>query len=378
MVWGMTQTISAPTAADTVNRGVEDFRPSLVDRVLAGGARAIDWIPAPVRTLFSRRNADGDRLAGDVAVSLLSLKVVGGPDIADQGPVDARRNVDRQGYLAGSGGAASLPVAAVEHRVIAGVRVRIYTPEGAGDGPAPVLIYLHGGGWVTGSLDSHDSTCRYFCNRAAVRVISVDYRMAPEFPFPAPLEDVTAVVTAALDGDIPEVDPDHVIVAGDSAGGHLTTAASLWLKQQGRRQPALQMLFAPVVDQRDVDEVMAAHPSRREFAAGPYITEAHFRWYDRHFLGDTDAAGRLDELVSPLFADDLSGLAPAYVAVAGHDPLRDEGEEYAGRLAEAGVPVTVRRHRGLVHPFVNSPAIWEDSRQALDEAVGAVRLTFGI
>jgi transposase len=110
----------------------------------------------------------------------------------------------------------------------------------------------------------------------------------------------------------------------------------------------------------------------------PYITEAHFRWYDRHFLGDTDAAGRLDELVSPLFADDLSGLAPAYVAVAGHDPLRDEGEEYAGRLAEAGVPVTVRRHRGLVHPFVNSPAIWEDSRQALDEAVGAVRLTFGI
>jgi acetyl esterase/lipase len=245
MVWGMTQTISAPTAptaADTVNRGVEDFRPSLVD---------------------------GDRLAGDVAVSLLSLKVVGGPDIADQGPVDARRNVDRQGYLAGSGGAASLPVAAVEHRVIAGVRVRIYTPEGAGDGPAPVLIYLHGGGWVTGSLDSHDSTCRYFCNRAAVRVISVDYRMAPEFPFPAPLEDVTAVVTAALDGDIPEVDPDHVIVAGDSAGGHLTTAASLWLKQQGRRQPALQMLFAPVVDQRDVDEVMAAHPAAENSPPAP-------------------------------------------------------------------------------------------------------------
>lgn len=112
----MTQTISAPTAADTVNRGVEEFRPSLVDRVLAGGARAIDWIPAPVRALFSRRNADGDRLAGDVAVSLLSLKVVGGADIADQGPVDARRNVDRQGYLAGSGGSASLPVAAVEHR----------------------------------------------------------------------------------------------------------------------------------------------------------------------------------------------------------------------------------------------------------------------
>ena len=193
-----------------------------------------------------------------------------------------------------------------------------------------------------------------------------------------PTARIEAVVSAALAGEIPEVDPAGVAIAGDSAGGHLSAITCLRLRQLGLPQPALQMLFVPVVDQRDVDEVMAAHPSRREFAAGPYITEAHFRWYDRHFLGDTDAAGRLDELVSPLFADDLSGLAPAYVAVAGHDPLRDEGEEYAGRLAEAGVPVTARRHRGLVHPFVNSSAIWEDSRQALDEAVGAVRLTLGI
>lgn len=373
----MIQSATTPATPRTPNHGVEEFRPSPADRLLSGGARAIGWIPDPVLTLFSRRNADGDRLDGDVGVSLQSLKVVGGTDIADQGPRDARRNVDRQGYLAGSGGPASLPVATVEHRLIGGVRVRIYSPAGAldgADGPASALIYFHGGGFVTGSLDSHDSTCRYLCNRAAVRVFSVDYRMAPEYPFPAPLEDAATVVCAALDGEVPGIDPDHVIVGGDSAGAHLTAVLTLLLKQQGRHQPELQMLFVPVTDQREVDEVMAAHASRREFAAGPYITEAHFRWYDRAYVGHLSPAERTDELVSPLLAGDLSGLAPAYVAVAGHDPLRDEGEEYAARLAEAGVPVTLRRHRGLVHPFVNSTAIWAGSRRALDEAVGALRL----
>jgi acetyl esterase len=382
-LWGMTQIIPSDSRATvTENTGAEDFRPSLVDRALAAGARAIDWIPDPVLSLLSRRNADGDRLDGDVGFSLLSLKVVGGKDISEQNAVDARRNVDRQGYLAGSGGPASLPVASVEHRRIAGVRVRVYTPDGTGGAdagsPAPAVIYLHGGGWVTGSLDSHDSTCRYLCDRGDVRVISVDYRMAPEHPFPAPLDDVVDVVSAALAGEIPEVDPAKVVVAGDSAGGHLTAATCLRLRAEGKPQPALQMLFVPVVDQRDVDEVKATHASRREFADGPYLTEAHFRWYDKAFLPDFTAEQRADELVSPLLASSLEGLAPAYVAVAGHDPLRDEGEAYALRLAEAGVPVTVRRHRGLVHPFVNSTAIWQGSRRALDEAVGALRNLLGI
>ena len=362
----------------TVNTGAEEFRPGVAERALAAGARSIGWIPAPVRSLLSKRNRDGDRLDGDVALSLLSLKLVGGEDISAQTPESARHNVDRQAYLAGSGGPAVQQVGAVEHRMIAGVRTRIYTPvdpTGPADpaAPAPVLIYFHGGGFVTGSLDSHDSTCRYFCARGRIRVISVDYRMAPEHPFPAPLEDAVSVVSAALAGEIPEVDPAGVAIAGDSAGGHLSAITCLRLRQLGLPQPALQMLFVPLTDQRPVDVVKEAFPSRREFAEGPYLTEEHFRWYDDAYLGHLADGEREDELVSPLLASSLDGLAPAYVAVAGHDPLRDEGEAYAARLAEAGVPTTVRRHGGLVHPFVNSSVIWSGSADALNEAVGALR-----
>lgn len=363
----------------TVNTGAEEYRPGVVDRTIALGARALGLVPAALLRPLCPRNADGDRLDPDVALSLLSLKIIGGKDIADQDAVAARRNVDRQACIAGAGGPAAPQVGEVTEHRIAGVRVRDYRPEGepattgAHAAGSPVVLYVHGGGWVTGSLDSHDPTARYLCRNGQVRVISVDYRMAPEHPHPAPLDDVTAVVTAALDGRIPGVDPAKVVVAGDSAGGHLATATCLRLKQEGKTQPALQMLFVPVTDQRETAEVMASHRSRREFATGRYLTAAHMEWYDRRYLGDLDAEGRRDPLISPLLAGDLTGLAPAYVAVAGHDPLRDEGEDYAVRLAEAGVPVTVRRHRGLVHPFVNSPVIWRGSRRALDEAVEGLR-----
>jgi acetyl esterase len=186
------------------------------------------------------------------------------------------------------------------------------------------------------------------------------------------------VISAAVSGQIAEIDPEQVIIAGDSAGAHLATTSTLWLRDRGLPQPALQMLFAPVVDLREVDEVMATYASRREFHDGPYITEDHFRWYDKAFVSELSDEERRGDLVSPILAEDLSGIAPAYVAVAGHDPLRDEGEAYAARLDEAGVPVTARRHRGLVHPFVNSSVIWSGSGRALDEAVGAVRHVLSI
>lgn len=365
----------------TVNTGAEEYRPGPVDRAVALSARALGLLPSALLRPLCPRNADGDRIDPDVLLSLLSLKIINGRDIADQDAVAARRNVDRQAYIAGARGPAAPQVGSVEHRLIAGVRVRDYRPAGEDtDGPvgahaagSPVVLYAHGGGWVTGSLDSHDVTCRYLCSKAGIRVLSIDYRMAPEHPHPAPLDDVTAVVTAALDGEVPGIDPARVAVAGDSAGAHLAAATCLRLRDEGRGQPALQLLFVPVTDQRPTGEVMATHRSRREFATGRYLTAAHMEWYDRQFLGDLDAAGRGDALVSPLLAEDLTGLAPAYVAVAGHDPLRDEGEAYALRLAGAGVPVTVRRHRGLVHPFVNSPVIWKGSRHALDEAVTGLR-----
>lgn len=377
----MSQT-SQLNARSSANQGAETYRPSVPDRVIAAGARALRFIPAPLLSVFSRTNNSGDRLDGDVALSLLTLKLVGGPDIADQDAVDARRNVDRQAYLAGSCGTKSPEVGLVDHRIVDGVRVRVYTPAGAarwqGGKPAPAIIYMHGGGWVTGSLDSHDSTCRFLCRRSSVQVYSIDYRMAPEQPFPASLEDATTVISAAVSGRIAEIDPEKVIIAGDSAGAHLATASTLWLRDRGLPQPALQMLFAPIVDLREVDEVMATYASRREYHDGPYITEDHFRWYDKAFVGELSDEERRGDLVSPILAEDLSGIAPAYVAVAGHDPLRDEGEAYAARLDEAGVPVTARRHRGLVHPFVNSSVMWSGSGRALDEAVGAVRHVLGI
>ncbi|AGP30356.1 alpha/beta hydrolase [Corynebacterium terpenotabidum] len=365
---------------ESVNTGAEEFRPTIADRMFAGGARRIGLIPPALLRPLARRNADGERLDGDVAASLFALTLVGEEEIAEQTAVEARRTVDRQAYLAGSGGPGALAVGSVTHREIAGVRVRVYTPEGYADtDPAgPAFFYVHGGGFVTGSLDSHDSTCRYLCNRGGLRVFSIDYRMAPEHPYPVPLEDVAAVVSAALAGQVSEVDPKKVVLGGDSAGGYLSAATCLWLRQRNHPQPALQVLLVPVTDQRDIELIRAERASRREFAAGPYLPECRLRWYDEAFLGDMDAAARENPLVSPVLAEDLTGLAPAVVSVAGHDPLRDEGEAYARRLAEAGVPVTLRRHGGLVHPFANSTVIWRGSRRALDEVVGAVRAAVGI
>ncbi len=361
----------------SINPGAEAFEPTVVDRIAAAGARSLRLIPEPLLSLFPHRNTSGDHLDGDVRLSLLTLKAVGGADISGQDAAAARRSVDRQAYLAGSGGPGTEEIGFLDHRIIEGVRVRVYTPVGAsrwwGGTPAPAIIYIHGGGWSAGSLDSHDSTCRYLCHRSDVQVYSVDYRMVPEHAFPAPLDDVTTVVSAAVGGRIPEIDPEQVVIAGDDAGAHLATATTLWLKQQELSQPALQMLFAPAVDLRDTDDAAAVYASRREFHDGPYLTEDHLRWYADTFLDGLTPEQRENELVSPILAEDLSGLAPAYVAVAGHDPLRDEGEAYAARLADAGVPVTARRHSGLVHPFVNSSAIWSGSRRALDEAVGALR-----
>lgn len=363
-----------------VNPGNGQFTPGVVDKTTAFGARLLSRIPVPVlRVLGRRKNRDQDLLDADVKASLLALKVVSSLDIVDVPPVHSRRIVEKEAHLA----AGTVKVAGVHDTQIAGVGVRVYlsspTAGDGGDGePRPTLVYAHGGGWVTGSLDSHDSACRSLCADAGVTVVSVDYRLAPENPYPAPLEDVAAVVTAVQEAG-PEtveaigapIDTEHVIVSGDSAGANLVAATCLWLRDRGRPQPALQLLFVPVTDLANRTD------SYREFGdQGMYLTAEHMEWYEHHYLGRGTDTGAVtdptDPLVSPLLAEDLSGLAPAYVAVAGFDPLRDEGEAYARRLEEAGVPVTLNRHRGLVHPFVNSVAVWRGARRAMDAAVSAV------
>jgi acetyl esterase len=233
--------------------------------------------------------------------------------------------------------------------------------------PGPGLVYYHGGGWTLGDLDTHDQTCRFLAQRSGVTVISVDYRLAPEHPFPAPVDDAIAafgdIHAHAADHDI---DPGRIAVGGDSAGGQLSAVVSLVTTREGGAAPAFQLLIYPAVDGT------REWPSYALFGEGYFLTQGNMRWYWDNFA--PEGVDRSDPRLSPLLADDLTGLPPAYVATAGFDALRDEGEAYAARLREAGVAVTLRRHPGLVHGFVNMVGKGTIGSLATAEAAGALQV----
>lgn len=344
----------------------------LFTRVMGVGSRVLTSLPAPLLKLAGgRKNKDGNILDADVAATLRALSLIHGKQYWDVSIAEARQMIDDEAFM---GGGKPPTVGSVTEHYVRGVRVRHYRPSGA-ESPEralPTVVYFHGGGWTLGSLDSHDSTCRWLCNRAEVAVISVDYRLAPEHPFPAGFDDAHAVTDAALtEGEIAGVDAQRVAVAGDSAGGNLATAVCLRRRDEKKPQPALQVLIVPVTS--------LAKPrtqSYHEFSQGLFLTADQMDWYEKQYVQRADDVH--SPYVSPLMADDVSGLAPAYIAVAGFDPLRDEGELYAKKLGEQGVAVTLRRHAGLVHPFANSTGIWANARRAMDEVVGAVRLALRV
>ncbi len=210
-------------------------------------------------------------------------------------------------------------------------------------GPTPVIVYYHGGGWAVGDLDSHDGTCRMLARHSGTTVVSVDYRLAPESPFPGPLHDAYAVFGYVRDhpasfGGV----PGQVAVMGDSAGANLAAATSLLAREAGRA-PTAQILIYPATDLR------MGHPSIETFAEGFMLSKADMLWYRQQYL--TDLRSALDPLVSPLLAPDLSGLPPTLLWTAGFDPLRDEGEHFALSLQEAGVDCTYRCAQDQVHGF---------------------------
>jgi acetyl esterase len=262
-------------------------------------------------------------------------------------------------------------VARVEDRRIPGpageVPVRVYTP--AGRAPFPALVYLHGGGWVLGSLESHDATCRALARDVPCVVVAVDYRLAPEHRFPAAAEDAYAAVrqVAARPADF-GVDPARLAVGGDSAGGNLSAVVALMARDRGGPRLVHQLLVYPVAD-GGMDT-----PSFRENAEGYFLTRDAMVWFWNHYA--PDAAARANPYASPLRASDLRGLPPALVQTAEFDPLRDEGEAYAARLREAGVSVTLTRYAGMIHGFVSMPGRIDRARDALAEAVGALRAAF--
>src|SRR4051794_10634053 len=239
---------------------------------------------------------------------------------------------------------------------------RLYVPADAPPS-GPLLVYYHGGGWVQGSVATHDPSCRLLAHLAGVRVLSVDYRLAPEHPFPAAADDALAAygdarARAAELG----ADPARIAVGGDSAGGNLAAVTALALRG-APESPAFQLLISPGLD------MSRKHPSRLRFAEGFVLTEADMEWYEDQYV--PDRARRADPRVSPLLAPDLAGLPPAYVATALADPLRDEGEAYAERVRAAGVTVALHRHP-QVHGFFNLSAMRSGLR-ALTLMAGALR-----
>lgn len=331
------------------------------------GLRALPW--SVLRLVGTRTNSDGETLDPDVLASLRGLSLVS-QDYSDLPVEEARAVIDADSIM---GAGPQIPVGSVADITVAGVPARYYRPAGVGEEKLPLLIYFHGGGWVVGSLTSHDNTARYFCAQGKVAVLLVDYPMAPEHPFPAALHAAIAVTEAAMRGDVEGADPQQVAVAGDSAGGNLSAAVCLALAQKNAPQPQLQMLFVPATDMRDHTTA-----SFQEFATGYYLTAKQMFWFRTLYVPEEEDCA--NPLISPLAASDelLARVAPAYVSVAGHDPLRDDGEAYARRLKAVGVPTTLRRNSTLIHPFVNSFWAWKGAQRAMDEAVGALRLTFGI
>ncbi len=239
----------------------------------------------------------------------------------------------------------------------------------AAGGALPVLVYFHGGGWVTGDLETHDGVCRSLARRTPCAVASVDYRRAPEHRFPAAVEDSLAATRWIHENAYKlGLDASRVAVGGDSAGGNLAAVVALRARDEGGPPLAFQLLVYPITN----DDLSTA--SYLENAEGYYLTRDSMRWYWDHYL--PEKALRSDPHASPLRAPDLSGLPPALVITAEYDPLRDEGEAYAARLRDAGVVTRCTRYDGMIHGFFRMTKIVDRSHVAIEECAAAVRAAF--
>jgi acetyl esterase/lipase len=250
------------------------------------------------------------------------------------------------------------------------VPARIYTPEGAG--PFGALVYYHGGGWVLGNIAMTDLPCRLLAKASGCVVVSVDYRLAPEYKFPAPAEDCYAAVKWLSDNAASlNCDPSRIAVGGTSAGGNLAAAAALMARDRGGPPIAFQLLIYPAT-RRELDT-----NSHRQFASDNYyiLSRADMEWFWNHYLANpADAA---NPYACPDRAVTLKSLPPAFTITAEFDPLRDEGEAYAARLREDGVPSVLKRYNGVTHGFFGMPLQVDQAKHAIEEAAAALRLAIG-
>ena len=291
------------------------------------------------------------------AKRFLDMVAIAPPADASRMTVEERRESFSKLMALSRGQAA---VGSVEDRAIPGpggpIVIRFYRPSAEPDAVLPALVYFHGGGLVAGSLDTHDSLCRTLAEGTGAIVAAVDYRLAPEHPFPAAIDDCIAATGWVFDHAAGlGIDPDRIAVAGDSAGGTLATVVCQSARSGSAPPIAFQLLLCPVLD------LASETRSRQDFASGYLLDRAMMRRDLEHY-GPCDP---MDPRVSPLRAADLSGLPPAFIHSAEFDPLRDEDLAYARRLEEAGVPVSLTCHAGMIHHFYGLTGIIPAARSSL-------------
>jgi len=248
------------------------------------------------------------------------------------------------------------------------VLARLYRPLplGAASATVPVLVWFHGGGFTLGSVAESDSDCRHLADKARCAVLSVDYRLAPEFKYPTALHDCAAALRWVYEKAAElGLDSDRVAVGGDSAGGALAASTCLYARDHGERVPSFQLLIYPITD---ISSFSTA--SYEQNAEGYYLTRQAMQWFAEQYAAEQE---RRNGYVSPLQAESLRDLPPAFIMTAEYDPLRDEGELYAKQLTEAGVHVEVKRYDGMIHGFFSMHDYLEAGRRALHDASAALR-----
>ncbi|MFK7934621.1 MAG: alpha/beta hydrolase [Saprospiraceae bacterium] len=287
-----------------------------------------------------------------------------GLDMSKMSPVEARQAVKRTLKKSRAFGELPLePMADIQDRSIAmrddtEIDIRIYRP--VMDKVLPVIVYYHGGGFVINDIETHENICRLLAKKNQAVVVSVGYRLAPEFKFPIPSQDCyDATAWVAQNAQELGVDADRLVVAGDSAGGNLATVVAMMARDQQSFSIAAQVLIYPCTDGR------LAHPSIDKNGEGLLLTKVLMEWFMEHYLDQPDSVNH--PYFSPLLAEDLSNLPPAFVFTAQYDPLIDEGKLYAEKLKAARVPTTYKMYKGMIHAFLGFTKLTKTAMQAQDD-----------
>jgi acetyl esterase len=333
------------------------------------GLKVIPWVPTRAKRLLAGGRSvaiDGNTLDPTLQLMLSAQRAVGiNGWVVDEDPVASRIQA-REIALGFAGPQVHVGVSDLSIPGPAGeIPARHYRPATAE--PAPLLVFYHGGGWTIGDLDTHDALCRLTCRDADVHVLSIDYRLAPEHPAPAAVDDAYAAFRWAHEHarDLGAI-PGAIAVGGDSAGGNLAAVVSQLARDDGGPMPALQWLIYPRTD------CTGRTRSLSLFADGFFLTKHDIDWFEAKYLSGSGVEST-DPRVSPLLAESLSGLPPALIATAGFDPLRDEGEQYAAALQAAGTAVDLRSMRSLTHGFANLFPLGGGSAVATTELISALR-----